>query len=237
MALLRLIPTLVLATVVSLLVLAFVACGGSGVTADATPTPTSPAPPGTITPTPDADSETGFIAALRQLDKELNGGRVDPLISRFAVREYTCTAADIAGGPGAVSDCRTAGEKIRVVRSSAWRSEGGFRTVEALVANLNGYQANFDPARTDGYGAGTFRVYAYDPTTKSAVITVTSKCLPQTQCPPAGFQRLVWVLDFDYLDARWKIDSIMYAFVLGEEFLDPPSPEAKQRLPRWTKFQ
>ena len=80
-------------------------------------------------------------------------------------------------------------------------------------------------------------MYAYDPTTTQAVLTVTSKCLPQFQCPAAGFQRLVFVPTFEHVEGRWMVSSLMYAFVLGDEFLDPPSAEVKQRLPQWTKFQ
>ena len=179
----------------------------------------------------------GFIAALEQLNRELTAGRVDPLVARFSVFEYTCTAADVSGGLGTADGCTAAGQVFRAFRTSSWRSEGGTRPVEAIVANLQGYQDGFDTAKSDEYGAGTFRVYAYDPTKTTAVLTVTSKCLPQFQCPASGFQRLVWVPEFEYVDGHWKIRSLMYAFVLGEEFLDPPSVEVKQRMPQWTKFE
>ena len=208
----------------------------------ATPTPSVTEPvrtptivPGTTTPTPEANSIPGFIAALTQLSKELNAGTVDPLISRFKVVDYTCKPADLQPGLGQ-PDCKVVGETFRGFLTSSWRSEGGLRRVEDTVANLKGYQASFDPTKSDVYGPGTFRVYAYDPTKTTAVITVTSKCLPQFQCPTSGFQRLVWVPTFEYIDGRWKIASLMYAFVLGEEFLDPPSAEVKQRMPQWTKL-
>ena len=254
----RLSRLLLAGAAIAALAAAFAACGDDDDADTAAPTPTTqqtstpapgeptktPAPPntptanaGTTTPTAEANNMPGFIAALQQLNKDLASGRVDALVSRMKVIGYTCTAADVAGGLGTAEGCTSAGQQLRAFQTSSWRSEGGLRPVEAIVANLQGYQANFDTSKSDQYGAGTFRVYAYDPTNTTAVITVTSKCLPQFQCPAAGFQRLVWVPAFEYIEGRWKISSLMYAFVLGEEFLDPPSAEVRQRMPQWTEFE
>ncbi len=84
---------------------------------------------------------------------------------------------------------------------------------------------------------GEFRVFAIDATKHTAVITVISKCLPQYRCPDTGFQRLVWVPQFEFIDGRWKIASLMYAFVLGEEFFTAGGEGSKIYLPNWEKFQ
>ena len=259
MAFLRFRITLALAAVLALTSLAVVACGDDDDDGgDTTATPTSPAartpateqpsstptvapatptrPPGTVTPTPQPNSMPGFIAALEELSKELSSGKMGGVVSRMKVVDYTCTAADVAGGLGTASDCTTVGQTYRGFQTSQWRSEGGIRPAEKVVENLQGYAANFDTAKSDEYGAGTFRIYAYDPTKTTAVLTVVSKCLPQYQCDASGVQRLVWVPTLEYIDGRWKIASLMCAFVLGEEFLDPPSAEVKQRMPQWTKL-
>ena len=240
-------------------VLAFAACGdddddaGSDATPTSTPTlapetaspspatPTqqpatnTPAPgPGTLTPTPDANTDAGFRAALDTLNKELAKGTVDPLIARLKVIDYTCKPEDVEDGLGQ-PECDTAGEAIRGVQVSQWRSEGGLRKVESIVNNLKVLGSAFDTTRSDKYGPGTFRVYAYSTSAKMAVLTVTSTCLPQYQCT-AGFQRLVWVPTFEYIDGAWKVASLMYAFALGSEFLDP-SLEGRQRMPGWQEFK
>lgn len=200
---------------------------------EATATPTKPPATGTLTPTPEANTPAGFKAALQAFNKEISAGTVDPIIARLNVKEYTCTEADTKPGLGQ-PECSTAAEKIRAILVSGWKSEGGLRKVEGVVANLKERQAGFDTAQSDKYGPGTFRVYAYDPTKNIAVLTVTSKCLPQYNC--STFQRLTWVAQFEFVDGRWKISSLMTAFVLGEDFLEP-SAEGKQRMPGWEKFQ
>jgi hypothetical protein len=230
-----------------------VACGDDD--DDSAPTPTSPpatttggaektptgavsptAPARTTTPTPEVNDAAGFKAALTTFNKELAAGSVDPLVARLKVVDYTCTAQDATpalGGP----DCSAAGEKIRGFLSSSWRSEGGLRKVDSIVANLKERQAGFDTSKSDQYGAGTFRVYAFDPIRNTAVLTVTSKCLPEFQCPASGFQRLIWVASFEFIEGRWKIASLMSAFVLGEEFLSKGAEGSKIYLPNWEAFQ
>ncbi len=205
--------------------------------APSTATPTPPAPAGTLTPTPEANTSAGFRAALAQFNKEINAGTVDPRIARFKVADYTCREIDVAGGIGAVTGCKAVGEVIRGVATSTWRSEGNFTSVEKIVENLKSYQAALDTARADEFGPGAFRGFAIDATKHTAVITVISKCLPQYKCPDTGFQRLVWVPQFEFIDGRWKIASLMYAFVLGEEFFTAGGEGSKIYLPNWEKFQ
>jgi hypothetical protein len=211
------------------------ACGDDD-TQSGSPTPTQ-APPGTTTPTPEANTPEGFLQALREFNRELSSGRVDPFISRAKVVDYTCKATDVQGGEGAVHACKTVGEVVRGVGTSTWRSSGTLTKVEDFVANLQGLQVNFDTAKSDEFGPGTLRVFAYDDTKHSAVVTVISKCLPQYQCPGTGVQRLVWVPQFEYVDGAWKIERLMYAFVLGEEFLEADAEGSNIYLPDWKPMQ
>ncbi|MGE0601125.1 MAG: hypothetical protein AB7J35_15585 [Dehalococcoidia bacterium] len=209
-----------------------------GTTEQPTKGPTEPVKsptvtPGTVTPTPDANTDAGFRAALEQLNKELAGGSLDAFIARLKVIDYTCKASDVTPGLGQ-PECATAGEVIRAFETGNWRSEGGLRKVESVIANLKERQAGFEVAKSDDYGSSALRIFAFDPTTHTAVVTVISKCLPQYQCP-SGVQRLVWVPSFEYQDGRWMISKLLFAYVLGDDFLDP-SAEGKNVMPDWEKF-
>lgn len=232
------------------------ACGGGSAavtptpsassTAMATPETPTPAPPTatqplatqplatTITPTPEPQSAAGFKAALDTLNTELAANTVDPLIARLKVSDYTCAAADLNGAPGRPS-CASAGQVVRVVSTSQWRSESGLHTVEDIVTNLQSYQVGFVPTQQDKFGPGTFRVYAFDATTHRAVLTVTARCLRDYPCT-GGFMRLVWAPTFEYIDGSWKISELMYAFILGSEFLDR-SAEVRQLMPGWQVYR
>jgi hypothetical protein len=200
----------------------------------ATNTPSEPtkAPPTTTTPTAEANSAAGFKAALQNFNREISSGTVDPLVARLKAIDYTCRASDLGPGSGA-AECKSVGETIRAFQTSAWKSEGGLAKVESVVGALKVREAAFDTTKSDRYGNGAFRVYAFDASKNMAVLTVTSKCLPQFQC--SDFQRLTWVAQFEFVNGRWMVSSLMSAFVLGEDFLDP-SPEGKQRMPGWEKF-
>ncbi|MGE3074695.1 MAG: hypothetical protein AB7N24_01085 [Dehalococcoidia bacterium] len=189
--------------------------------------------PGTLTPTPDANTDAGFRAALEQLNKELANGSLDAFIARLKVIDYTCKASDVTPGLGQ-PECDAVGEVIRGFQSSNWRSEGGLRKVASVIANLKERQAGFDTSKSDDYGSGALHIFAFDPTTHTAVVTVISKCLPEHQCP-SGTERLVWVPTFEYVDGHWKISKLLYAYVLGEDFLSP-SQEGKNLMPGWEKF-
>lgn len=200
----------------------------------ATNAPSEPtkAPPTTTTPTAEANTAAGFKAALQNFNREISSGTVDPLVARLKVTDYTCKASDLGPGSGA-AECKAAGEVIRAFQSSAWKSEGGLAKVESVAGALKQREAGFDTTKSDKYGTGTFRVHAFDASKNMAVLTVTSKCLPQFSC--TEFQRLTWVAQFEFVNGRWMVSSLMSAFVLGEDFLDP-SPEGKQRMPGWEKF-
>ena len=146
------------------------ACGDDDDDPTTTPPPTTEAPtkapteptkapptasPGTITPTPDANTDAGFRAALEQLNKELGAGTLDPFIARFKIVDYTCKPEDTVPGLGQ-PECTTAGEVIRGFQTGNWRSEGGLRKVDSVVANLKERQAGFDTSKSDDYGTGTF---------------------------------------------------------------------------------
>jgi hypothetical protein len=203
-----------------------------------TPAPSEPTKPptsnpGTLTPTPGTNTPAGFKAALDQFNKDLAAGKLDPFIARFKIVDYICKASDLEPGLGQ-PECTTAGEVIRGFQTGNWRSEGGLRKVENVVKNLQEPQADFDTSKSDEFGPGTLRVYAYDSTAHVAVVTVISECLPQFQCE-SGVQRLVWVPTFEFENGTWKISRLLYAYVLGEEFLEN-APETQGYLPNWEKF-
>lgn len=200
------------------------------------PAPETPSPvPGTLTPTPEASNREGFVEMLRTFDREISRGAIDPIIARLYLEEYTCKASDIEPGLGQ-PECKTAGEVIRAVQVGNWRSEGGLRKVETVVAQIQALQAEIDTTKSDKWGEGAPTVYAFDATAHKAVVTTITKCLPNFQCPD-GTMRVALVLTFEFKDSRWMVTNLLNAYVLAEEFLEP-SAEAKQvQMPNWEKFE
>ncbi len=202
----------------------------------ATGTPGTPPPaPGTITPTPEAGSRQGFIEMLRTFNREMSQGALDPIIARLRWEEYTCKASDLEPGLGQ-PECARAGEVIRAVETGNWRSEGGLRKVESVVARLQELQAQVQTGKTDRWGTGTPTVYAFDGEEHKAVVTAITNCLPQFQCAD-GTMRISLVLTFEFAEGRWGVTKVLYALVLAEEFLEP-SAEARQiQVPNWERFE
>lgn len=213
------------------------------VTETATGSPETPSPvpatpstvPGTITPTPEAENRDGFVAMLRTFDAEMSRGAIDPIIARLHAEEYTCKASDIEPGLGQ-PECKTAGEVIQSVLVGNWRSEGGLRKVETVVAQIQALQKEIDTAKSDKWGDGFPTVYAFDAVEHKAAVTMITKCLPQFQCPD-GTMRVALVLTFEFEGGRWGVTNLLSAYVLAEEFLEP-SAEAKQiQMPNWERFE
>ncbi len=206
------------------------------VTETATRTPGTPtALPGTPTPTPEAGSRDGFTAMLGTFDQELSRGAIDPIIARLRTEEFTCKASDLEPGLGQ-PECKTAGEVIKAVQVGNWRSEGGLRKVETVVAQIQALQKEIDTAKSDKWGDGFPTVYAFDAVEHKAAVTMMTKCLPQFQCPD-GTMRVALVLTFEFKDGRWGVTNLLNAYVLAEEFLEP-SAEAKQvQMPNWERFE
>jgi hypothetical protein len=206
------------------------------VTETATGSPETPSPaPGTVTPTPEAGSRDGFIAMLRTFDQEISGGTLEPIIARLRTEEYTCKASDLEPGLGQ-PECKAAGEVIKAVLVGNWRSEGGLRKVETVVAQIQALQQGIDTTKPDKWGEGSPRVYAFDAIGHKAAVTMITKCLPQFQCPD-GTMRVALVLTFEFKGGRWGVTNLLNAYVLAEEFLEP-SAEAKQiQMPNWERFK
>jgi hypothetical protein len=206
------------------------------VTETATGAPETPSQaPGTITPTPEAGNREGFVAMLRTFDQEMSHGAIDPIIARLRAEEYTCKASDIEPGLGQ-PECKTAGEVIQSVVVGDWRSEGGLRKVETVVAQIQSLQQEIDTAKSDKWGDGFPTVYAFDAVEHKAAVTMITKCLPQFQCP-GGTMRVALVLTFEFEGGRWGVTELLNAYVLAEEFLEP-SAEAKQvQMPNWERFE
>ncbi len=194
----------------------------------------TPPPSGeTPTPTPEVNDPRGFEDALRDFEAELQSGGLDAIVARLLLQDYTCKASDLEPGLGQ-PECKTAGEVIRAIEVSSWRSSGGLRKVDGVVAFLQQLNGDIRDDTSDEWGAGEPDIYAFDSSVNRAVLTMRVDCQPQHQCV-GGTQRVVVVLDFEYVDGRWKIDRIMNAFVLFEEFLDL-TDEASGYFPEWERL-
>jgi hypothetical protein len=196
-------------------------------------TPTPPPAGETITPTPEATTPDGFEAALRNFEGELIREGLDPITARLILREYTCTATDLTPALGQ-PECATAGEVIRAIEMSSWRSSGGLRKVESVVAFLQRLSGELRPETSDEWGDGAPKIFAFDSSVDRAVLTMRVDCQPQHNCDD-GTQRVAMVLDFAYEEGRWKISRIMNAFVLYEEFLEP-NAESGAYFPNWERL-
>lgn len=197
-----------------------------------TPTPAPNDP--TLTPTPDAETPEGFEEALRDFEKQLRSGGLDAITARLLLQEYTCKESDLEPGLGQ-PECMTAGEVIRAIEMSAWRSEGGLRKVESVVAFLQALNGDLAPDASDTWGDGEFDVYAFDSSVNRAVITFMVECQENFQCE-GGVQRAAMVLDFEYEDDRWMVSRIMNAFVLYEDFLEPTEEGKSFYFPEWEQL-
>lgn len=196
---------------------------------DPTPTPGD----GTTTPTPQADDPQGLEDALSDFEDELRSGGLDAIVARLLIQEYTCKESDLQPGLGA-PECTTAGEVIRALEMSAWRSEGGLRKVETVVAFLQDLDDDLALDESDDYGDGEPTIYAFDSSVERAVLTMIVECQPQHQCTD-GFQRVAMVLDLEYEDGSWMVEKIMNAFVLYEDFLEPTA-EGGSYFPEWERL-
>ncbi len=194
-----------------------------------TPAPNDP----TITPTPDAETPEGFEEALRDLEEQLRSGGLDAITARLLIEEYLCKESDLQPGLGQ-PECTTAGEVIRAILLSGWRSEGGLRKVESVVAFLQQVNGDHTPDATDTWGSGDFDVYAFDSSVDRAVITFMVECQQNFQCE-GSVMRVAMVLDFEYEDGRWMVSRIMNAFVLFEDFLEP-TEEGGAYFPEWERL-
>lgn len=236
------------AALVSILVvmsLLAAACGDDDEDPTPTPEPSTPTTPSggesptpapndpTITPTPDTESPEGFEEALRDFEQQLRSGGLDAITARLLLEEYTCKASDLEPGLGQ-PECMTAGEVIRAIEMSAWRSEGGLRRVESVVAFLQQLQGDLARDASDTWGEGNFDVYAFDSSVNRAVLTFMVDCQENFQCE-GGVQRAAIVLDFEYEGGRWMVSRIMNAFVLYEDFLEP-TEEGGAYFPDWERL-
>lgn len=198
-----------------------------------TPTPTQDPGDGTTTPTPQTNDPQGLEDALSDFEDELRSGGLDAIVARLLIEEYTCKADDLEPGLGQ-PECTTAGEVIRALLMSSWRSEGGLRKVETVVAFLQALDGDIAADQSDDYGSGEPTFYAFDSSVERAVLTMIVACQPQHQCAN-GYQRVAMVFDLEYEDGRWMVEKIMNAFVLYEDFLEPTA-EGSNYFPEWERL-
>ena len=194
------------------------------------PAPTDP----TTTPTPEVEDPQGFEEALRDFEAQLRSGGLDAITARLLVQDYICKESDLGQGLGG-AECATVGEAIRAVELSAWRSSGGLRKVESVVAFLQQLNGDLVADASDDWGDGDFDVYAFDSSVNRAVITFMVECQENFQCEN-DTQRVAMVLSFDYDDDRWMVSRIMSAFVLYEDFLEPTEEGKSFYFPEWEQL-
>jgi DNA-binding CsgD family transcriptional regulator len=204
------------------------------VTPSATPPAVSQTPPPTPTPAPTqaAGTPDAFRELGRELDAALRRGDSGFIADRLRAVDRVCSAADMVPGPGQFP-CNFVGQEISGLWLSGWRSEGTFATAEDVAGVVDRFIAGAVPAAGDGYGDGAARVHALG-VSQERWTTVITAIVPRSEYMPAGPPiRAALVLDWEAAGAGWDVTSVMTAFVLAEDLLDP-TPEG--RLPGWEAF-
>jgi hypothetical protein len=220
----------VLVAMTAFLVPLWSACGGghNETGPDSTLTPVE-----SLSPAAEAADGVGFTEMLRSIDRQLAARSSSALTSRFRTTEYTCKPEDFPPKLD-TPQCSAVGQTFQSFVLTRWRSEGGLVPVDTVLQLMTALEGNVDASKMDAYGEGRLRVYAFDASRSSAVITAITKCLPNFSCPN-GSMRVAVVPRFEFDGTRWVIPGMMTVYVLAEEFLDP-SNEARNVLPNWQRL-
>lgn len=192
-----------------------------------------PAPPPAST-IAESGGAVGFERALRDLDRSLATGSTAAIVSRLLTVQYTCKPEDLSPKLD-TPPCSIVGQTIQSILLSRWRSEGALVPVDRVLQLLATLEANVLPAKSDSYGEGRLKVFAFDSSRASAVITAISQCLPNFSCQD-GSMRVVLVPRFEFVGERWAISGMLTVYVEPVEFLDPRA-EARSVLPGWQRLR
>ena len=202
--------------------------GGEDTTATPTPEPTEQPAAG------ESGGVAGFMDFAGTLDSELRQGNIDAIIDRLAAEPYTCTDDDFGEGAGRPA-CDFAGQQFDGFLTSTWRSEGSLAPVERTEEFLRSFMAAVLPGEQDQYGTGEARVYATAAGEEPYKLVITAIIERPQGYGGDGPMRVSLVLPWQFEDGSWQAESILIAYVLGEEFLEP-NPESSPLVPGWEEF-
>lgn len=177
---------------------------------------------------------SGFMAFAGELDAELRAGNIDAIIDRLNAEPYTCTEDDFGEGAGRPA-CDFAGQQFDGFLTATWRSEGSLAPVERTEEFLRSFMDSVLPDEQDQYGTGEARVYATAAGEEPYKLVITAIIDRPEEFGGGGPIRVSLVLPWQFEDGRWQAESLLVAYVLGEEFLEP-NPESSPIVPGWEEF-
>lgn len=202
-------------------------------TATTTPTPTA-------TPYVDEAGEAGFRSFARFLEAGLRAQGAAAVKARWKTTTVNCTAADVPVRLSDEAPCAAAGVTYEAVLVSRWRSGGGPNPVENANRILDRASAGQQPGRSDRFGDGGLRVHALvvNPTARvGAFRTVTSAIVTSAAGGSAEPSREAWVIDWTFVDGRWRATGLMEATTLVEELLQPAPGGGTHPLNGWEPYR
>ncbi len=145
---------------------------------------------------------------------------------------YTCTESDVDGLDLPIAEpglCQEVGQQLDLVCVGFYRSEFSCGHAERLVTRIEEYFAEVLPAEEDEFGTGDIRLYAIaltrepEPLNTAILTAITS--------PFGERARTVRGIDFEYVEGRWVIRSMLVANVLAGELLIPETPHYSDWAP------
>jgi hypothetical protein len=214
--------------------LALAACGDEDEEEPLSPTSTPAPATATVGSDPQDFAEFADLAARAVAEQEMSF-----FAQRVKGRTHTCTESDVGAEAWGIEQglCQEVGQQVDVVEFGYWRSEGLLKRPDSMVTAIADYFASALPGENDGYGTGAVQLYATG-TTRSSEPSLTYRAAILTAITLVGEGaaskpvRTARGVNFQYVDGRWAITSMLWADVLAEELLSAETAPYND----WTRY-
>lgn len=183
-------------------------------------------------PGPEAQA---FLEFARELDEALRQGDIAELVARLDAEPYTCTDEDLEPSLGAPA-CEFAGQQFDAFMLANWRSHGSLVPVARAEEQLRTFGESVLPDAEDEYGSGEARVHAVGLRGDSYQTVITALIERPENFAGSGPLRVALVLPWHLDDDRWLAESLLMAYVLAEDFLEP-TEEGREYVPGWRRLE
>lgn len=169
---------------------------------------------------PEATAEAGFRQFVPRLQQALDERDIEFLAKRMVTTKVVCTAENFGPGTLGGPQCDFEGQSYDGFAVARWRSEGNIVPAFAVLGQLVTVFDTVQSSASDDFGDGRARVYALDltPDKYHAIITALIDRPPDFG---GSGPRIAIGTSWTFQDGRWRLPSILNAYVLAEEFLIP----------------
>ena len=170
---------------------------------------------------PEVAGEAGFRRFVPRLQQALDERDIEFLAKRMLITEVVCTAENF--GPGSLGgpQCDFEGQSYDGFVVARWRSEGNIVPAFAVLGQLTTLFDTVQPAASDDFGDGKVRVYAIDLTPDKYHAIISALIERPPDFGGSGPLRIAIGTSWTFQNGRWRLPSILNAYVLAEEFLIP----------------